>query len=399
MERSAGALAGLRVIDLTRILAGPYCTQMLGDHGAEIIKIEPPQGDDTRGWGPPFKDGQSAYFTGLNRNKRSIGLDLSKPAGREVLLRFLEGADLLVENFKAGQMEKWGLGFDDALAERFPRLIYCRITGFGASGPYAGMPGYDAVAQVMSGLVSINGAADGPPFRIGVPISDLATGLYAATAILMAVVERARSGRGQRLDVSLIASSVALLHPHAANFLMSGQRPTRTGNAHPNIAPYELFQTANGLIFAAIGNDRQFQRFCAVLGRPELAAEARFRDNAERVAHREQLTAALAPLLAERDGPAFAEQLLREGIPAGPVLEIPEALAHPQVRAQDMVIEADGYRGLGVPVKMSRTPGAARRRPPLFAEHGRSLLAEAGYGVEEIERLMAEGIVAAVGGG
>lgn len=393
MSQSEGALAGVKVIDLSRILAGPYCTQMLGDHGAEIVKIEPPRGDDTRLWGPPFKDGESAYFTGVNRNKRSLALDLSGPAGREVLLRLLESADVLIENFKAGQMEKWGLGYDQALKERFPALVYCRITGFGVSGPFGGMPGYDAIAQVMSGLVSVNGAADGPAFRVGVPISDMSTGLYASSAILMALLERGRSGLGQQVDVSLLDCSVSLLHPHGANYLMSGTRPKRTGNAHPNIAPYELFETATGSIFVAIGNDRQFARFTAELGRPELAEDARFVTNADRMANREALNAALAPLLAERDGAAFCGHLLSQGIPAGPVLEIPEVLDHPQVRHQGMYVERDGYRGIGVPVKMSRTPGAARAAPPRFAEHSRAVLTDAGFADAEIDELVAAGVV------
>ena len=306
----AGALAHLKVIDLTRILAGPFCTQMLGDHGAEVIKIEPPRGDDTRTWGPPFKDGQSAYFSGVNRNKRSLALDLGRDEGRAVLLRLLDDADVLVENFKAGQMEKWGLGYEQALRDRFPRLVTVQITGYGSTGPLAGLPGFDAVAQVMSGLVSINGAADGPPVRVGVPISDLATGLYATIAILMALHERKRSGRGQKIELSLLNCSVSILHPHGANYLMSGERPERTGNAHPNIAPYDLFETANALVFAAIGNDRQFARFADELGRPELADDPRFRTNAERVRNRDALRAELEPLLRHTDGMAFSRHLL-----------------------------------------------------------------------------------------
>ncbi len=394
-QPSGGALEGLRVIDMSRILAGPFCTQMLGDHGAEIIKIEPPRGDDTRTWGPPFRDGQSAYFAGVNRNKRSIALDLSGAPGREVLLRMLDGADVLIENFKAGQMERWGLGYSEILEARFPKLVYCRITGYGASGPYAGMPGYDAVAQVMSGLVSINGAADGPPFRVGAPISDLSTGLYAANAVMMALWERERSGRGQQVDVSLLDCSVSLLHPHGANYLMSGQRPRRTGNAHPNISPYELFETKNGLIFTAIGNDRQFGRFVAALGAPELADDPRFATNAKRVENRAALSAALAQLLAARDGVALAEHLLAEGIPAGPVLEIPEVLDHPQIRHQKMLVELGNYRGIGVPVKMSRTPGAARSSPPYRGADTRDVLAACGFGEDEIAALIDNAVVVA----
>ena len=392
-----GALAGLKVVDLTRILAGPFCTQIFGDHGAEVIKIEPPRGDDTRTWGPPFRDGQSAYFAGVNRNKESLGLDLSGAAGQAVLYRLLDDADILIENFKAGQMTKWGLDWDSVLAPRFPRLIYAQITGYGSDGPMAGMPGFDAVAQVMSGLVSVNGAADGPPFRVGVPISDLATGLYAGLAILMALHERTVSGRGQKVEVSLLDCSVSLLHPHGANYLMSGERPVRTGNAHPNIAPYDLFETKTARLFAAIGNDRQFRRFVAELGAPDLADDARFTTNADRVTNRDALRAALEPLLADTDGVALADHLMAEGIPAGPVLEIPEVMEHPQVRARNMVVEQDGGRVIGTPIKMDRTPGDPRTPAPLFSQHARQVLSATGYGDGEIDDLMASGVVSAGG--
>ena len=388
-----GALTGLKIVDLTRILAGPFCTQMFGDHGAEVIKIEPPRGDDTRTWGPPFKGGQSAYFSGVNRNKQSLGLDLSSEAGREVLFRLLDGADVLIENFKAGQMEKWGLGYDETLKARFPKLVYAQITGYGTNGPMAGMPGFDAVAQVMSGLASINGAADGPPFRLGVPISDLATGLYAGLAILMALQERARSGEGQKVEVSLLDCSVSLLHPHGANYLMSGDRPQRTGNAHPNIAPYDMFTTETTELFAAIGNDRQFRRFTEELGASELADDPRFRTNADRVNNRPALRAALKPLLAKADGVALSEHLLSQGIPAGPVLEIPEVLDHPQIKARDMVVDQDGGRVIGTPIKMTRTPGDPRTPPPHFSEHARQVLASAGYSEAEISAMIDAGTV------
>jgi len=389
----SGALAGLKVVDLTRILAGPFCTQMFGDHGAEVIKIEPPRGDDTRTWGPPFKGGQSAYFSGVNRNKHSLGLDLSSEQGREVLFRLLEGADVLIENFKAGQMEKWQLGYEETLKVRFPKLIYAQITGYGTTGPMAGMPGFDAVAQVMSGLASINGAADGPPFRLGVPISDIATGLYAGLAILMALQERVRSGEGQKVEVSLLDCSVSLLHPHGANYLMSGERPQRTGNAHPNIAPYDMFGTETTELFAAIGNDRQFRRFTEELGAPELADDPRFRTNADRVANKDVLRTALEPLLAKADGIALSEHLLAQGIPAGPVLEIPEVLDHPQVKARDMVVDQGDGRVIGTPIKMTRTPGDPRTPPPHFSEHARQVLAGAGYSDAEIDALVQCGAV------
>lgn len=389
MGDGAGALAGVRVIDLTRILAGPYCTQMLGDHGADVIKVEALGGDETRRWGPPFSaDGTSAYFRGVNRNKRSLALDLSKDGGRVVLLRLLEKADVLLENFKAGQMEKWGLGYEPSLRSRFPRLIYGQITGYGVEGPLAGRPGFDAVAQVMSGLASINGPVQGSPVRVGTPISDLATAFYATNGILMALYERVRSDLGQKVDVSLLDCSVSLLHPHAANYFMTGEAPTRIGNAHPNIAPYEMFETANGFIFVAAGTNEQFERLVTYLGKPKLAADPRFLDNATRKANEESLMAELSPLFVKKDATLLAEELLMDGVPAGAVLEVPQVLDHPQVRARGMVLEDGEYQGIGVPVKMGRTPGYPRMSPPKLGEHVNDILLEAGFDEAEIESLV-----------
>jgi crotonobetainyl-CoA:carnitine CoA-transferase CaiB-like acyl-CoA transferase len=391
---SAGALAGIRVVDMTRILSGPYCTQVLGDHGADVIKIEPPGGDETRGWGPPFKegDGTASYFLGVNRSKRAIGLDLSSAKGREVLLRLLERADVLIENFKPGQLEKWGLGYDAVLAKRFPKLILCRISGFGADGPLGGYPGYDAVIQGMGGLNSVNGEPDGAPIRMGIPIVDIGTGMNAAIAILMAIVERGRSGKGQSLEVTLYDTAVALQHPHLANYFLSGKPPERTGNAHTNIYPYDAFPTKTKSIFVAIGNDRQFRRFLEEIGRAELADDPRFRTNKDRNAHRAHLRAELEPALAKVDGVKVAETLLGLGVPCGPILDVPDVVAHPHTHHRDMVIEEGAYRGFGTPLKMSRTPGGLRATPPAFGQDTRAILAEAGYSATEIEALVAEGI-------
>ena len=392
-EAREGALAGLKVIDLTRVLGGPYCTQILGDHGADVIKVEPPGGDETRGWGPPFKEETASYFIGVNRNKRGIVLDLARAEGREVLLKLIEHADVLVENFKTGTMERWGLGYEETLAKRFPRLVHCRVSGFGADGPLGGRPGYDAVVQAMTGLMSINGEPGRPPLRMGAPIVDLGTGLYAAVGILMALAERARSGRGQFVEVALYDSGLALLHPYAANYFLSGKTPRSTGNAHPNIAPYDVFSTRTQAIFLAVGNDRQFARVAASIGRPELAQDARFRTNKERSANRAALNAELGAAFAELDGTAFAERLLAEGVPCGPVRDVPGALDHPHTHHRQMVLERDGYRGTGTPVKLSRTPGGLGLTPPALGEGSRAVLEEAGYDSLAIERLIAEGIV------
>ncbi|MGC8470037.1 MAG: CaiB/BaiF CoA transferase family protein [Acetobacteraceae bacterium] len=321
-----GALAGLAVIDLSRVLGGPYCTMILGDHGAEVIKIEPPQGDETREWGPPFAEGTASYFLGVNRNKKGVALDLSRPEGRAALLRLLEGADVLVENFKPGTMEKWSLGYA-ALAARFPRLVHCRISGFGAEGPLGGLPGYDAVVQAMAGLMSVNGDETTGPLRLGTPVVDLATGLFAAIGILMALHERARSGRGQFLDMALYDCGLALLHPQAANFLLDGKRPRALGNAHPNIAPYETFPAKGGTLFLAIGNDGQFAKLCDLLDVPALARDGRFATNRDRLANRPALRDALTAALAGQDAAETAQRLLRAGLPAGKVAAIDEALA------------------------------------------------------------------------
>jgi crotonobetainyl-CoA:carnitine CoA-transferase CaiB-like acyl-CoA transferase len=389
-----GALAGLKIIDLSRVLGGPYCTQMLGDHGAEVIKVEPPAGDETRGWGPPFQGDAASYYIGVNRNKRGIALDLSKPEGRAVLFRLLESADVLVENFKTGTLERWGMGYEDVLSKKFPRLIHCRVSGFGADGPLGGYAGYDAAVQGMAGLMSLNGEADGEPLRVGVPVVDLATGLNAALAIMMAVYERQRSGKGQFVEATLYDCAVALLHPYAANWFLSQKPPQRTGNAHPNVSPYDQFRTKTKRIFLAIGNNRQYARFCAEIGRPELAQDPRFRDNKDRVTNRAALRRELEGAMAEIDGEALTMRLLDRGVPCGVVQELPDVLTHPHTRHRKMIFEQGTYRGVGAPVKLSRTPASLRRTPPRFGEANREVLREAGLGEAEIERLIAAGIVA-----
>jgi crotonobetainyl-CoA:carnitine CoA-transferase CaiB-like acyl-CoA transferase len=360
---SEGSLAGLKVLDLSRVLAGPLCTQMLADHGAEVIKVEPPSGDETRGWGPPFvSEGTSAYFTGLNRNKQNIVLDLRSDFGREALRRLLADADVLVENFKAGTLGRWGLD-DDHVAELNPRLIHARITGFGVDGPKGGVPGYDAVLQAYGGLMSINGERDGGPLRMGVPIVDMVTGMLAFSGILLALNERHVSGRGQVVDCSLLDTSVALLHPHTATWFADGKVPARTGSAHPTIAPYDTFECADGLFFLAVGNDRQFRAMAGVLDVPELADDPRFATNADRVRARDDLRDLLAPVLQKWEREGLGQALLERGVPGGPVHDVGETLTDPQVLHREMVVRLDGYTGVGIPVKLSRTPGTVRVPP------------------------------------
>ena len=388
-----GALAGFKVVDLTRVLGGPLCTQILGDHGADVIKVEPPQGDETRTWGPPERDGETAYYTGINRNKRSIGLDLSTAGGRDVLLRLLEGADLVIENFKIGTMKRWGLDYAEVLQSRFPSLIYCRISGFGADGPFGAMPGYDGIAQALSGLMSVNGTPDSGPTRVGVAVVDQAAGMNAAIAILAAVYERTRSGRGQFIEVTLYDTGVALIHPQIANWFMTNKSPQITGNSHSNVAPYDRYETKTAPVFLAALNNGQFRRLCDKLGRPELAENPEFATNADRVTNRTALDAELVSLFAAADGTTLFEDLLRHGVPAASINDVPTVLNHPHTRHRDMVIDTDDYQGFGIPAKLERTPGSIRRTPPRFSADGREILSEAGYSIEEIQQLLDTGVL------
>lgn len=389
-----GAMAGLKVIDLARVLGGPYCSQILADHGATVIKVEPPQGDETRDWGPPFHEGDASYFVGLNRNKRSIGLDLRTEQGREVLLRLLDGADVLLENYKPGTMEKWGLGYEEVLSKQFPDLIHCRISGFGSDGPMGGFPGYDAVVQAMAGWLSINGGKDKDPTRVGIAAVDMGTGLYTCVAILMALFERQMSGQGQYIDMTLYDCAVALMHPHIPNYYLSGGKvPGITGNQHSNLAPYDKFPTKTVEIFLAAGNNPAFRRLCTELGRPELADDPRFAENAGRVSHIGELRDELAVLMADTDGEDLCKRLLSAGIPAGPVLDTAQVMSHPHTIHRGMAAELDWYQGAGIPIKFSRTPGSIRSTPPKFSQHGRAILAEFGYSDDEISALAEDGVL------
>jgi crotonobetainyl-CoA:carnitine CoA-transferase CaiB-like acyl-CoA transferase len=392
-EANPGALAGLKVIDLSRVLGGPYCGQMLADHGAEVIKVEPPQGDETRLWGPPFdQEGISAYFAGINRNKRTIALDLSKPEGRDVLLKLLAEADVLIDNFKTGTMEKWGIGYADTLSKKFPRLIHARVSGFGADGPLGGFPGYDAMVQASSGLVSVNGSPESGPVRIGVPVVDLSTGMNACIGILMALYERNRSGKGQFVDATLYDSAIALHQPHAPNYFVAGAKPRLVGNSHGSLAPYSNFPTKGRNIVVGAGNDGQFRKLTQMLGKPELAADPRFKTNKDRVANRPALEAELRALTKDRDGESFANELMENGVPSGAVMEVPDVMEHPHTKHRGMVWEKDGYRNVGNPVKLSRTPASPRSKPKKFGADTRAVLSEHGYSAAEIDKLVASGM-------
>lgn len=387
-ELPTAALDGKLIIDLSRVLGGPYCTQILGDHGAEIIKIEPPRGDETRDWGPPFHEDDSAYFIGVNRNKRSMGLDLSQSEGREVLMRMLENADVLLENYKPGTMESWGLGYEEVLKEKFPRLVHCRISGFGSDGPWGGFPGYDAIIQAMSGWFSINGEADSEPTRLGLAAVDMGTGLYSAIAILMALLERERSGQGQYLDMTLYDCAVSLMHPHIPNYNFSGKIPVATGNAHPNISPYDTYKTGTVPIFIGAGNNRAYAKLCNALERAELIEDPRFLNNIDRVTNRDELKEELEKSLAAFDGEEIATVLAKAGLAAGPIHNTQQVVDHPHTHHRQMSVEKDWYKMAGTPIKLSRTPGDIRHLPPKFGEQTREILAEFGFDETEVEQLI-----------
>jgi crotonobetainyl-CoA:carnitine CoA-transferase CaiB-like acyl-CoA transferase len=385
-----GPLHGLRVFDLTRILAGPTCTQILGDLGAEVIKVERPGGgDDTRRFAPPFlRDGagkesdESAYFASSNRNKRSITLDLTGAEGQDLARRLIAKSDVLVENFKHGGLAKYGLGYEQLETDN-PGLVYCSITGFGQTGPYAAKPGYDVLIQGMGGFMSITGEPEGPPQKAGVPIADLMAGMYAAVAINAALRHREVTGAGQYIDIGMLDTQVAMLTIQGLNYLSTGEAPARLGNAHPNIVPYQTFATADGDIILAVGNDAQFQRFCAFAGVAELAADERYSTNGQRLRHREELTALLTPVIAAQPSRHWIEGLEAHNVSCGPINTLDQVFADPQVQARGMKIEMP-HAGLGgdpapliaSPIRMSATPPSYRHAPPVLGEHTDEVLGE-----------------------
>lgn len=385
-DNPRGALAGVRVVDLSRVLAGPLCTQMLSDHGAQVIKVEPPTGDETRVLGPPFAaDGQAAYFAALNRGKRSIALDLSQPQEREVLLGLLEEADVLVENFLPGTMKKWGLDFEGELIQRFPRLIYCDISGFGEDGPLGGLPGYDAVLQAMCGVMSVNGDGTSGPTRVGIPIVDHLTGYTSLVGVLMALLVRQQTGRGQRVSASLFDTALTLLLPHATNYFCSGKTPGLLGSAHPNISPYDKYETKDGFIFLGVVNDVQFKRFCKVIERTDLLDNPLYGDNPRRIQHRTELKAEIEATLRMHSKQILCEKLMRAGVAAGAVNTVAEALAQPHASHRQMTVERPGYRGLAPSVRLSENRPAPGALPPAFDEHGPSIRAALKKNTRKIE--------------
>lgn len=388
----ASALAGLRVVDFSRVLAGPYCTMLLADFGAQVIKIESPEGDDTRQWGPPWLDGESAYYLSANRNKRSLTLDLKTPQGQEIARQLAIKADVLVENFKAGGMARFGLDYE-TLSSLNPGLIYCSITGYGQHGPARDLAGYDFIIQAEGGLMSISGPVDGPPCKTGIAIVDITAGMYASHAILAALHHRGKTGQGQFIDVALFDAQLGWLANVGQNYLVSGETPRRYGNAHANIVPYEVFQTSDGYLALGVGNDRQYQSLCEAAQRPDLWNDERFQTNPGRVTHRLELLPRLREVFLSRPTAAWIESLGRRGIPVGPINDIPAALAHPQTAARGMLQEiprADGQpvKQIGPVAKLSQTPASLRTPPPRLGEQTREILAgELKLSPQEIDEL------------
>ena len=379
-------LDGITVLDLSRVLSGPYCTMLLGDMGARVIKIEQPgKGDDTRGWGPPFVGGESAYFLSINRNKESVTLDFKKSAGRAVLDRLIATSDVLIENFRPGTLSKIGLDYP-ALAPKHPNLIYCSISGFGHTGPRRNEPGYDAVIQAEGGLMSITGAADGPPYRLGVAIGDIVTGIFAAQGVLLALLSRHRTGQGQFVDIGMLDSVAALLSYQASIFFSTGSAPQRIGNRHPTIVPYETFSSADGDFVLAVGNDDQWRRFCAVAELPE---DPRFATNHQRVMNYDGVRPFIADRLRTQPRQHWIDRLNAAGVPCGSVRSLEELFADPQIQARQMVAEIEhatigALRVLGLPVKLSDTPGAVRTPPPRLGEHTDAVLHDFGFSDDAI---------------
>ncbi len=398
-DTRTGPLAGVRVLDLSRVLAGPYAAMMLGDMGADVIKVEQPgEGDETRGWGPPFAGGESAYYLSVNRNKRSITLNLKHPAARELLLDLVRKSDILIENFKTGTLERMGLA-DEALWQANPGLIHAALTGFGTSGPYAEYAGYDFVVQGLAGIMGITGEPDGEPMKVGVAIVDITAALFMLNGILAALYRRAETGRGQRVDASLLQSAMAWLANVGQNYLVSGKEAGRYGNAHPNIVPYQVFYASDKPISLACANPRQFKTFCELAGRPDLPDDPRFRTNADRVANREELIAIVQSLVEQKTAAEWVELLNAHGVPAGAINTVSQAFADPQVQALGIVQALPHptigeLRLVGSPIALSESPVGPRTAPPLLGQHTDEVLRELlGVTNERLSALRAEGAI------
>ena len=396
----SGALSGIKVLDLTRVLAGPWTGQLLADLGAEVIKVERPgSGDDTRQWAPPsLPDGTAAYYLAANRGKQSLTVDITQPAGQAIVRQLAAEADVLLENYKVGGLKKYGLDYDSLRALN-PGLVYCSITGFGQTGPYAELPGYDYIVQGMSGLMSITGPADGEPHKVGVAVTDLFTGLYAANAVQAALLSRYRTGEGQHIDMALFDCSLAMLANVNMNWLVGGEVPPRLGNAHPNIVPYQVFRTAGDSHFIlACGNDKQFRDICELIGLPQLAADERFASNPQRVRHRDLLVPQLAEAFLTRGRDEWLKLLDAAGVPCGPINTVDEAFADPQIRFREMELHLKDAQGQDVPqvacpIKMSGTPPRYDAPPPKLGQHTDSVLSALGYDAAAIAQLKANGTV------
>jgi len=398
-EANKGALAGVRVLDLTRVLAGPYCTMFLGDLGAEVVKVEQPGvGDDTRGWGPPFTGGESAYFLCINRNKKSITVDFKSKEGVALIRQLSERADVLIENFRPGAMDRLGLGEKELRAAN-PKLIYASLSGFGADGPMSDMPGYDLIIQAWGGLMSITGTPDGEPTKVGVAIIDLVAGLMLGKAIAAALFAREKHGVGQKIDTSLLEAEVAALINAGSNYLIGGKVPGRWGNAHPTIVPYQSFPTADGFLVLGVASETIWRRFCPAIGRAELAADPRFAKNANRVENRAALIAILSELLRTQDTATWLDLLNDAEVPCAPVQTIDQVFSAPQVRHREMLVTVDHPTAgavpmAGIPVKFSATPASVRLPPPLLGQHTEEVLASwLGMGDKEIAELKGKQVI------
>jgi len=391
-------LESITVLDLSRALAGPYCTMMLADMGAEIIKIEMPgRGDDSRSWGPPFVEGESAYFMSVNRNKKSITLNLKSEKSKEIIEKLIKKADVVVENFRPGTMDKLGLSYEN-VAELNPEIIYASISGFGQDGPYRLLPGFDQVIQGMGGLMSVTGEPGGPPIKVGVAVADIAGGMFAAYGIMIALFNRQRTGKGQMIDVSLLDSQVAWLTYRAGSFFASGKIPQPLGSGHPNIVPYQAFKANDTYVNIAVGNDQLWQKFCSAVGLEDIVENPKFATNAKRVENRNELVNIISNIVSSKNAQEWLDILTKAGVPCGPIYTLDEIFTDPQVLHRNMVkdldhIKAGKIKVTGVPVKLSATPGEILTAPPVLGQHTKEILLEIGYSDNDIEKFYQEKVV------